>query len=189
MNKLKSYFMKSASASFAMVFLILLCLACACPLMNEKRNQKISNGNSPTPSIQSIKSKTNVARNETVSTEEEDKVSDYSSETEESSSDSSSSYFIGTWKVTQANAYMPEYKPLTINSDQTYTWEEPVSKETFTGNWRMENGLLILEKAYKDADWSVKVFKPGNQTTTRDQIWMNGIGDGMGFYEYKGFRP
>ncbi|HMS40826.1 MAG TPA: hypothetical protein PKE69_11405 [Pyrinomonadaceae bacterium] len=191
MNTMRLFLMKPASAPFAFVILILLCIACACPRLGEKSDQRISNttvSKTKTPSNPTNKNNSRIEKDETVSSNDEDKVTDNYSETE-NSSDSSSSYFIGTWKVTQANAYMPEYKPLTINRDGTYSWEEPVSTETFTGNWRMEDGLLIIEKAYKGADWSVKVFKPGNQTTTSDQIWMNCIGDGMGFYEYKGFRP
>lgn len=194
MNKLKAYFMKPVSAPLASVILILFCLACGCPRTNNKTIEvKPSNVNLPKPTTPSSQVNTKPSNRIVNSTPTPDDDEDYldnndSVPTPSSSSNSSNSYFIGTWKVSQANAYMPEYKPLSINSNGTYSWQEPVSKETFTGNWRMENGAIILERAYKGADWRIKVFKPENQSGTTNQIWINGIGDGMGFYEYKGFR-
>lgn len=101
----------------------------------------------------------------------------------------SDNYYVGNWKVAQANNPMPEYKPLIIEGeDNSYSWEEPVTGKTYTGSWHMEDGALIMEKAREGADWRVRVFKPGNEDGANDQIWIEGIGDGMGFYNYKGFR-
>lgn len=191
MNKLKAYFMKPVSAPLASVILILFCLACSCPRTNNERvDKKTANTTPPKPTIPSSQVNTKPSNRPVIitPTPEEEDYPDNNDSTPKPSSDSSDSYFIGNWKVSQANAYIPEYKPLTITSNGTYSWEEPVSKETFSGKWRMENGALILERAYKGADWRIKVFKPENESGTNKQIWINGIGDGMGFYEYKGFR-
>lgn len=183
MNKLKSYLNKPASASLASVFLILICIACACPRTEKNSNVKISNGSSPkntTPTNRNL-TNTSVDDGNTV-------YSDGNTEEEmippNGNNDSSSSFFVGNWYVSRPNAYGGV--TLKINNDGTYFWKDGLTEETFNGSWEMDGGNLILKKGYKDVDWLVK--PTDKSESAEDMIFISENGAGMASIFFRGKR-